>query len=134
MSVTHVVVAAVLYRDGQVLLCHRRPELEWYPDVWDLPGGHVDDGETSAEALVRELHEELGVQISPPRWDAVFDAAIGDDTHLTVWAIDEWSGDVTNRAPEEHDRLGWFQQSELATLTLADPAILELCNGILQDR
>lgn len=54
----HRVVCAALVRDGRVLLGHRSPGRRSYPDVWDLPGGHVDGGETPAAALVRE-HDEL---------------------------------------------------------------------------
>lgn len=56
----HVVVAAVLRRRGRALLVHRSPQRRWYPDVWDLPGGHVEAGEDPAQALARELTEELG--------------------------------------------------------------------------
>jgi hypothetical protein len=41
----HEIVAAVLVRDGRVLLCHRSPGREWFPNVWDLPGGHVEADE-----------------------------------------------------------------------------------------
>ena len=58
----HVVVVAALVRDGRVLLVHRTPHRHAYPGVWDLPGGHVEPGET---ALTRELREELGVQTAP---------------------------------------------------------------------
>ena len=61
------VVAGVLRNNGQMLLCHRRTDRIGWPNVWDLPGGHIDSGESSAEALVRELEEELGVQINSPR-------------------------------------------------------------------
>src|SRR4029450_2629954 len=65
-SVPARVVAAILRRDNRVLLCHRPPERAWYPDVWDLPGGHVEHGETPTEALARELREELAVDLRSP--------------------------------------------------------------------
>jgi ADP-ribose pyrophosphatase YjhB (NUDIX family) len=52
--------------DSRVLLCHRSPGRRWYPDVWDLPGGHVEAGESPARAPVREVHEELGVSMAEP--------------------------------------------------------------------
>ena len=39
-------VAALLVRDGRMLLCHRSAGRRWYPDVWDFPGGHVEGGES----------------------------------------------------------------------------------------
>ena len=52
----HDVVAGVLIRDGHVLLCHRSPAREWYPDVWDLPGGHVE----AAFATIMNLDHTTG--------------------------------------------------------------------------
>ena len=40
-----MLVAGVLVRGAEVLLGHRSPHRRWYPDVWDLPGGHVEPGE-----------------------------------------------------------------------------------------
>jgi 8-oxo-dGTP diphosphatase len=42
------------------------------------------------------------------------------DLRLHIWVIDEWRGDPANRAPDEHDAVGWFQTNELASLRLAD--------------
>lgn len=65
-KVHHNVATALLVRDGQVLLCHRHRNRRRYPDVWDMPGGHIERGETSADALRRELREELGVSVALP--------------------------------------------------------------------
>lgn len=58
----HIAVAAVV-TEGRVLLVHRHPSRENYPDCWDLPGGHVEPGESSEAAVRRELLEELGVTV-----------------------------------------------------------------------
>lgn len=56
-------VVGALVDHGRVLLGHRHPSRRWYPDVWDLPGGHVEQGESEVAALVRELREELDVRV-----------------------------------------------------------------------
>ncbi|WP_425465358.1 NUDIX domain-containing protein [Nonomuraea mesophila] len=52
-------MTAVLRDGDRVLLCHRSAGRRWHPDVSDLPGGHVEEGEHPKESLVRELREEL---------------------------------------------------------------------------
>lgn len=54
------VVAAILERDGKVLICRRRAD-QSHPLQWEFPGGKVEPGETPAQALARELEEELGI-------------------------------------------------------------------------
>ena len=54
---THRVVCAALVRGRRVLLGHRSPGRRWYPDVWDLPGGHMVDGEVVNAAA--DEHGEL---------------------------------------------------------------------------
>lgn len=52
-----VIARGVLQRNGQILLCHDRKGGYCY-----LPGGHVEPGEATSEALARELHEEAGLR------------------------------------------------------------------------
>jgi 8-oxo-dGTP pyrophosphatase MutT (NUDIX family) len=51
------IAAAALVRDGRVLLAHRHPARRWYPDCWDLVGGHIEPGESPVHAVTRECRE-----------------------------------------------------------------------------
>ena len=55
------VVAAIIEREGRVLICQRMPG-QTHPLQWEFPGGKVEPGETPAEALARELEEEIDVR------------------------------------------------------------------------
>ncbi len=56
------VVAAVIERDGRYLITQRRPAAV-LPLLWEFPGGRVEEGESDAEALRRELRHRLGAEI-----------------------------------------------------------------------
>jgi 8-oxo-dGTP diphosphatase len=58
------VVAAVIEKDGRYLITQRRPTAV-LPLLWEFPGGRVEDGETDAAALKREVDFRLGVEIEP---------------------------------------------------------------------
>ena len=103
----HQVVAAMLLRADTVLLCHRSSDRAWYPDVWDLPGGHIEANEAPGDALVREIHEELGVTLSGPLGEHSFCRAT-EEFEMLVWTPRGWSGTPANQAPHEHDGIGWF--------------------------
>jgi 8-oxo-dGTP diphosphatase len=127
-SPPHQVVAGVLVRDGHVLMAHRSPARRWYPDVWDLPGGHVEPGESPRRALVRELAEELGVTVracSPAGY--LEDATM----RLTLLLVGRWDGEPVNAARDEHDGLRWCTAADLAGLPLAHVQYRDLLAGPL---
>jgi 8-oxo-dGTP diphosphatase len=125
----HDVVAGALVRDGRVLLAHRSPARRWYPDVWDLPGGHVEPGESAGQALVRELAEELGVTVRHCTPAGRIEAP---GLQLAVWRVDGWDGEPVNRAPEEHDELRWCTAADLAVLSMAHEQYPTLLSGLLR--
>ena len=116
----HRCAAGILVRDSTVLLCHRAPDREWFPNVWDVPGGHIEATETSAMALVRELREELGITAVVAGEPFAVVASAEHALHMEIWLVDSWHGTPSNRAPDEHDRIAWFGQGDLAGLALAD--------------
>ena len=62
-SLVRVAVAVILRRDGAVLLAQRMTGTP-YPGYWEFPGGKLEPGETAAQALKRELNEELGIDVT----------------------------------------------------------------------
>ncbi len=122
------VAAGVLIRDGgRLLLGLRSMGRRWYPGVWDLPGGHIEPGERPSAALVRELGEELAIDVVEPS-DLCHFRLVTSGFDMQVWVITDWSGTPRNASPDEHDEVGWFSASEAAELRLADeryPSLLE---------
>lgn len=128
-----VIVAGVMIKGGRILLCHRSPHRRWYPDVWDLPGGHVEPGETSTEALKRELLEELGVSVHSLARHPL-DWVCTPEFEMDIWPVADWHGTPANLVPEEHDAIAWFTADELTTLELAHDSYLALLRTALRAR
>jgi len=113
----HYVVAGLLVDADKVFLCHRSASRRWYPNVWDLPGGHVEEDEAASEALVRELHEELGIVIREPTAH-VFAHLRRPDFECRIWVVREWIG-IPRIASDEHDDMGWWLPEAAEHLSLA---------------
>lgn len=99
------VSAAVLQRpDGSFLLAQRPPDKIW-AGYWEFPGGKVEAGETAYHALVRELHEELGitVQTAYPWLTRVFTYPHAT-VRLNFFRVTEWSGEMH---PHEGQQFAW---------------------------
>lgn len=124
-----LLVAGLLVRHGRGLLLHRTPARVWYPDCWDLPGGHVEVGETSETALQRELREELGI-VAFVTGEPLAHIQ-GADFRMDIWTIDEWRGEPANMDLAEHDALAWLNADELGALKLADPRLPTLFDAAL---
>lgn len=110
------VVGAAVVRAGRVLAARRtRPAVA--AGRWEFPGGKVEPGETPDEALVREVREELGVEVAVSRWLAA-SAPIGTTHLLTVAVADLLTG---SPRPTEHDALRWLGPDELEDVDWLDP-------------
>jgi 8-oxo-dGTP diphosphatase len=91
----------------------------------DLPGGHVDPGELPGASLVRELREELGIDIAPPVGPPMHEIH-ADTFDMQIWLIETWTGTPANVAPDEHDAIAWFAGAELGGLRLAHDSYLAM--------
>ena len=110
------VVVGALVRGDRVLLAHRSPDKAAYPDVWELPGGVVEAGESELEALRRELREELGVRIATDSASHLCRLTVrpaGQPALLSAWLVRDWQGTPANVAPGEHVDIRWFGLDEL---------------------
>ena len=103
---TEVAVGVLLRADGALLLSTRPPG-KAYEGYWEFPGGKVEAGETIAQALRRELIEELGITIGPVE---VWKVTEHDYPHALVrlhWCkVTDWSGDFEMR---EGQTMAWQQ-------------------------
>jgi 8-oxo-dGTP diphosphatase len=100
---------AALVRDGLVLLVHRHPSRRWYPDCWDLVGGHIESGELPHQAVSRECLEELGVHVQDP---LPIPMTISDPTlDMHAFLVTRWEGEPVNAA-------SWTAEVDLSDVVL----------------
>ncbi len=119
-------VAAVVVRDGRVLLARHEKRGESY---WVLPGGAVEPGETVAEALVRELREEAGLEIEVGELLFVNDGYRPEAEMVAVYFAAKTKGELpeARRSAEKVLReVRWFAPEELADLDLRPKIKAEL--------
>lgn len=105
------VVYIILEKDGEYLLA-RRYNTGYQDGNYNLPAGHVDQGELPSEAAVREAKEEIGVDIDPGDLQLVHMSyrPKHDDTGDRVdffFKVTRWSGEVANGEPDKCDDLLW---------------------------
>jgi 8-oxo-dGTP diphosphatase len=105
-----VVAGLIIGEDGRVLITQRRAD-QSLPLQWEFPGGKVEPGEAPVAALVRELREEIGVEVAVGRiWDVLFHAYPAFDLVMLVYACRIVEGEP--RAVEVAD-LRWVLPGEL---------------------
>ncbi|MBL8447546.1 MAG: Nudix family hydrolase [Zoogloeaceae bacterium] len=107
-----VVAAAVMTReDGRFLLGKRAPDT-FYPGYWEFPGGKVEPGETSREALIRELREELGIEAREAwPWITRHHDYEHAQVRLDFFEVPRWSGTLRDHV---HSALVWQSPGELS--------------------
>ena len=133
--IARVGCGAAILRDGQLLLVERREPPE--AGCWNLPGGKVDFGERVADAVRREVAEELGVEIELTR-SLGFVEMIGlDDQHWLspIFAATIRAGEPVNAEPGKHEAILWADPaappSPLAIAAREAIALLRGASGVL---
>lgn len=130
MKIVLVAAVALIDRDGRVLLA-QRPEGKSMAGLWEFPGGKVEPGETPEACLIRELHEELGIDT----WASclaplTFASHTYPDFHLLMplFACRKWQGIPQGK---EGQSLSWAAPNRLRDYPMP-PADIPLI-PILQD-
>ena len=129
-----LVVAVALIDDQRRVLLAQRPAGKSMAGLWEFPGGKVEDDETPENALVRELHEELGITVDAADLEPLaFASHTYDDFHLLMPLFDctQWQGEIKGR---EGQALAWVSAAELDKYAMppADVPLIEPLRRALQ--
>lgn len=107
------VVAAVIERDGRILIGQRKHSGR-HPLKWEFPGGKVEPGEGSRQALARELREELAIEAVIGEQMDAYDVRYGEGplTHLEFYRVTQFAGEPCNL---DFEQIVWAEPAALAT-------------------
>lgn len=127
-----VAAVALVDADGRVLVA-QRPEGKAMAGLWEFPGGKVEPGETPEAALIRELREELSIDVREACLAPfTFASHAYDGFHLLMplYLCRRWDGQV---APREHQAVRWLRPAKLADLPMppADVPLVAMLRDFL---
>lgn len=132
VSILHVVAVAMIDADGRVLL-QQRPQGKAMAGLWEFPGGKVEPGESPEAALVRELREELGIDVETACLaPAAFASEPLGDRHLLLllYVCRKWRG-----IPVAHEAsdMRWVRPVEMYAMPMppADLPLVGLLDALI---
>ncbi|TMI52329.1 NUDIX domain-containing protein [Candidatus Bathyarchaeota archaeon] len=109
------VVAGILMERRRFLVEKRRADDEADPGFVEIPGGHVDPGESLEEALRREMREELGIDVERTKLvqKSLYTASNGERQRIHYFHVEKWKGRIRST---EAERVYW--ESEISNLSV----------------
>lgn len=113
-------VGIFVFKDGKFLLLQRKGSHG--SDTWSLPGGHLEFGESFADAAARELLEETGLAVDNIQFGAVLNNRFDDigKHYVSIWLTGNWNGGEERiTEPDKCQAIGWFDFE-----TLPEPLFL----------
>lgn len=132
-NAVHECVGAIIVQGESILLGRRSAERDFYPNVWDVFGGHVEPGESCEGTLQRELREELGIVPTASHYletlcDVNRTTCTGIRCHFYV--VTAWRGTPKNQELQEHSDIRWFRYEEITHLELAHPEYIRILQSV----
>jgi 8-oxo-dGTP diphosphatase len=125
------VVAAVIIHNNKILCVQRGPaKYEYISKKWEFPGGKLEEGETKLEAIVREIKEELHMEINVDAFLITVKHTYPDfQLTMDTFLCSSITGELTLT---EHGDYKWLEKSELSGLdwAAADVPIVEKLNEL----
>jgi 8-oxo-dGTP diphosphatase len=120
------VAAALIVRDGEVLIGQRRAD-QPMASLWEFPGGKIEPGESPQQALARELTEELGIraEVGPAVTRIRHHYRRGGAVDLQFFAVREFAGEIDNQI---YQQVRWVKLAELT-----DYEFLAADRGLIRD-
>lgn len=110
-------VSGILLQDNKILIAER-PQHKPYSGYWEFPGGKIEANETGEQALIRELHEELGITVQSPQFLFDHEYAYPDRiVHLQLWLVSHFSGEVHGR---ENQQVRWVSFEQMTNMNLLE--------------
>lgn len=125
MRPVKLVVAGMILAEGRVLLSQRRAD-QSLPLGWEFPGGKMEPGESPQETLVRELEEELAIEVAVGRiWEVLFHPYPDFDLLMLVFPCHQIGGE--GPLAKEVADFAWVRVSELKSfdILVADRPLIE---------
>ncbi|CCV11371.1 (deoxy)nucleoside triphosphate pyrophosphohydrolase [Mesorhizobium sp. STM 4661] len=127
-----VAACALVDADGRVLLA-QRPQGKQLAGLWEFPGGKVEPGETPEQCLIRELHEEIGIETEIPCLAPLtFASHSYDDFHLLMplFVCRRFRGIAQ---PKEGQVLKWVRPRQMRDFPMppADPPLVQFLIDLL---
>ncbi|MEJ5898514.1 NUDIX domain-containing protein [Ochrobactrum teleogrylli] len=101
------IVNAVFVGPKGILLARRSPHKKAYPDLWSLPGGHVEASETLEDALIREIAEELNTKPLSFKFLMQIDHPSTSSVSFHIFVVSSWESEP-EIANNEHTELTWL--------------------------
>lgn len=132
-TVRVVVAAAIMSSEGTVLM-QQRPQNKAHGGLWEFPGGKLEQGESPEGALVREIDEELGLQLDPADLSPITFACEPPSPGrrpilLLLFGVPQWKGIARAVEPGSHVR--WVTAEALPTL-LMPPLDIPLAQAVIR--
>jgi len=109
-------VDGILVKRRKFLVEKRRDDDDADPGLIEIPGGHVDPDETLEDALIREMKEELGINVQKATLveKCLYTASNGERQRIHYFHLERWNGRIR---PTEAERVYW--ESEISNLSIA---------------